>query len=105
MASPTPRAARNAAKAPATLLLRLDPPQHVVLKMVDLIDAVANCAAAARGLGDTNADRGAVEVDLFAVERNMVIGEQQHVAETHVMQLRDRLGQVRQLGSPCVVIE
>jgi hypothetical protein len=73
--------------------------------MIDLVDAVANRATAARGLGDPNADRGAVEIHLFAVERDVVIGQQQYVSNMHVVQLIDRIGQVRQLISPRVMIE
>jgi hypothetical protein len=54
--------------------LRAQSAQHVILEVADLVDTVADRAAAASGLGDPNADRGAVRIHLFAVERDMTIG-------------------------------
>jgi hypothetical protein len=79
--------------------------QHVILEMVDLVDAVADRAATTRGLGDPNADRGAVQIHLFAIERDVAIGKQQHIADTHAVEPRHRLGEIRQFRGPGVVVE
>jgi hypothetical protein len=75
------------------------------LEMVDLVDAVADRAATTRGLGDPNADRGAVQIHLFAIERDVAIGKQQHIADTHAVEPRHRLGEIRQFRGPGVVVE
>jgi hypothetical protein len=73
--------------------------------VVDLVDTVADRAAAASGLGDPNADRGAVQIHLFAIERDVAIGEQQYIADTHAVEPRYRLGKIRQFRGPGVVVE
>ena len=81
-----------------------EPAQHVILEVIDLVGAIADRAAPASGLGDPNADRGAVQIHLFAIERDVVIGKQQHVADTHAVQPRHRLGEIRQFRRPGVVL-
>jgi hypothetical protein len=85
--------------------LRAESAQHVTLEMVDLVDAVADRAAAASGLGYPNADRGAVQIHLFAIERDVAIGKPQHIADTHAVEPRYRLGEIRQFRGPGVVVE
>ena len=73
--------------------------------MIDLVDGVADRAATAGGLGNPNADRGPVEVHLLAIEGDVMIGQQQNIADAHAVEPRHPLGEIRKFRGPGVVVE